>query len=195
MNLYRSKSPIVTRTMAPSTSGGRRPKRTLRAWVAIAVVVLVGGLTAVALSSSPASATDYFTWKNSGSGKCIDVTDWSYAEHARLQQWDCSGYNNQLWYYRASKAGYWQMASKFNGMCIAVNVGGDGAALVQRTCDYYSDLQFWGFTQTRDSWGRTVWLIKNKYTGKCIDVTSWSTSNGTKLQDWGCKYDWNQYWI
>ncbi len=35
--------------------------------------------------------------KFSGTGKCLDVTDVSTADGARIQQWDCHGGDNQVW--------------------------------------------------------------------------------------------------
>ena len=49
-----------------------------------------------------ASETHYgaFQIKPAGAGdKCLDVTDWSTANGARIQQWDCHSGSNQLWFF------------------------------------------------------------------------------------------------
>lgn len=34
---------------------------------------------------------------NAGSGKCLDVTDWSTTDGNQLQIWTCGGTANQSW--------------------------------------------------------------------------------------------------
>ena len=38
-----------------------------------------------------------FVITNEGSGKCLDVADWSTNDSGKIQQWTCAGSVNQAW--------------------------------------------------------------------------------------------------
>ena len=55
------------------------------------------GTSAQRFSIKPGSDATTFVLTNEGSGKCLDVTDWSTNDSAKIQQWTCSGNVNQAW--------------------------------------------------------------------------------------------------
>ena len=67
------------------------------------------------------------------SGKCLDVTDWSTANGAPMQQWTCHGGANQQWMLRTADAGVSVIVSVYSGKALDVTdwSPADGAPIQQ----------------------------------------------------------------
>jgi hypothetical protein len=94
-----------------------------------------------------------------------------------------------------------------SGLCLdAAFPAGNGAAVTQRNCYpttplgiVMSDLQRWYYERTgcsRDVFGRTTcwYLVRNRYSGKCLDVAGISKDDGAAVQLWDCWSGPNQQW-
>ncbi|MBO0867616.1 MAG: RICIN domain-containing protein [Micromonosporaceae bacterium] len=91
------------------------------------------------------SADGTFTLVNVASGMCLDVTDRSVDDNAKIQQWTCNGGTNQQWQAtRADSAGAVALVSVGSGKCLDVPGAShdQGAELQQHTCNG-SDAQRW----------------------------------------------------
>lgn len=140
------------------------------------------------------------------SHKCMDATNRQWANGTPVQQWDCqadftrttliNGTNwNQRWTFRENGTSpngsklYRITVGDNDGVCLDVenNSIWDGAKIQLQQCDNSSG-QNWkiAFVSLPNS-GSLVVSIINFNSGKCLDVTDWSTSNGRQLQQWTCQ--------
>ncbi|MBI1891585.1 MAG: RICIN domain-containing protein [Burkholderiales bacterium] len=137
------------------------------------------------------------------SGKCLTVPNGSTANGTALKQYACSNTASQLWTRRTAASGYSQLVSAASGKC--VNVRGfssaNGAAIEQATCAT-SDSQLLALpaattapTTSTSTSTSTAKTLTSQVSGKCLDVTGWSTANGTVLQQWSCAGNVNQQWV
>ena len=80
----------------------------------------------------------YFRLVNQNSGKCLDVEFASAADGASLQQWSCTGGDNQTFSRVAQPGGGYRLAAKHSAKCldVAYSSTADGASIVQAPCDY-----------------------------------------------------------
>lgn len=145
----------------------------------------LGALTAFLFAQTSAAAT---TVKPVHSGLCMDVSGWSTASGAKVQQWACHDGRNQQ-FDLVSVGSYFQLRNVNSGLC--VNIQGastaNGAKTIQYACGAGPNDQF---SLQRDSSG--AYYLLARHSGKCLDVSGWSTSNGTQLQQWDCHYRDNQ---
>lgn len=121
--------------------------------------------------------------KNAATGKCADVAALGQNDGARVQEWSCSGNDNQAWRIQEQRPGHFTIAAKHSGKCLDV-VGGsaaDGAAVHQWTCGR-APTQLWKFADAGNGFVHVV----NAATGKCLDLPMGNPADGTMLQQWGC---------
>jgi glucosylceramidase len=125
---------------------------------------------------------------NTNSGKCLDDQDWNTANGAGLQQWACSApaTNNQLWQFRPTSNGYYQIVNR-NATSLVWDVdGGPGATGDGAT------VHLWSYVSgTNQQWqpvalGGGLYKFVARNSGKCLDVRDVSTANGARLQQWTC---------
>lgn len=98
---------------------------------------------------------DYYQIISIKSGKCLEVYNWSTANQAEVDQWDCHGGRNQLWRLdRLNPLGYYQIVNVntigFLGLtnkCLDVSGWSqdDGAQIWQYSCNGNSNQQ-WRFS-------------------------------------------------
>lgn len=154
-------------------------------------VFLLGVTMAISALSSNLFAADFLV--NTLSGKCIDVNGApGTANGAQLQLWDCErsgkhgngSQTDQLWYF---SNGF--IKNKVSGKCIDVNGApgtGNGAKLQLWDCE--TSGKHGNGSQTDQQWYFSDGFIKNKVSGKCIDVDGApGIGNGAKLQLWSCE--------
>jgi len=123
---------------------------------------------------------------NVNSGKCLDAAGWGTTNGTALQQWTCSATvaNNQLWQFRPTTGGYYQVVNRHSGTLVW-DVNGvattDGA-----------QVHLWGYVgganqqwlpAARSGGGFT---FTARHSGKCLDVRDVSTADGAWLQQWAC---------
>ncbi|TDV57444.1 ricin-type beta-trefoil lectin protein [Actinophytocola oryzae] len=116
------------------------------------------------------------------SDRCVDIDNWSSANGAQAQLWDCNGQGNQLWAH--TPAGQLRV---FGGKCLdALDQGTvNGTKAVVWDCNGQQN-QRW----TLGSDG----TVRGVQSGLCLDATGSGTANATKLVLWACGSGTNQKW-
>jgi Ricin-type beta-trefoil lectin domain len=114
-------------------------------------------------------------------GKCLDDTNNSSANDAKIQIWTCNGDKAQLWTYHSGELVH-------NGKCLNDQAwGGNRAKQILWTCNHALN-ELW----THLSNGEYV-LNANGYK-LCLDDPAYSTKDGTQLIVYTCKDSSNQRW-
>jgi len=93
-------------------------------------------LTGSSSTPPPPPPSGYYKVIAKHSGKCLDVKGLSTADGANVQQWSCTGGNNQRWKLVSMGDGYNELVAKHSGKCL--DVAGvstaDGANVYQWHC-------------------------------------------------------------
>jgi len=126
--------------------------------------------------------------KNRNSSKCADIANWSQANGAKLQQWDCFSAPmtsaNQVFYLLPIWGSYYNLVARNSGKCLDVTGGSlsAGAPIQQWSCGGASNWnQLW---RPEELGGAKV--FRNARSNYCLDVTGGSLSNGAQVQQWPC---------
>ncbi len=126
------------------------------------------------------------------SGKCMDVPGGSQNSVTPIQQYSCTGNNNQAWSVEAIGGGFYRIVSRFSGMCLDVQgFSQSPQALVQQFPCNGGDNQSFSFSSTGNGYN----LIIAKHSGMCLDVSGASTADLALLQQYPCHGNTNQQWI
>lgn len=146
------------------------------------------------LTSTLSQLADSTTLKARHSGKCADVVGSSTTAGAEVQQWSCSGGDDQQWQLHTVGGGYYQILNGHSGLCLDVSGSStaDKAPIVQQTCDGRTSQQ-WQLRAT----GTGYFEIVARHSGKCLDVDSAFTTDGARLLQYTCWNDeshTNQHW-
>ncbi|WP_055481302.1 extracellular catalytic domain type 1 short-chain-length polyhydroxyalkanoate depolymerase [Sphaerimonospora mesophila] len=118
--------------------------------------------------------------KGVGSGRCVDVPNYSTADGTQLNLWDCHGGTNQQWTYTSA-----QELRVYGNKCLDAGGTGDGAVVQIYGC-WGGDNQKWRVNSDG--------TIVGVQSGKCLDAVGNGTGNGTKLQLYSCWGGDNQKW-
>jgi hypothetical protein len=136
--------------------------------------------------------------------KCLDLRrqDGVGSPYARIQQWDCSGANEQQFralYYGRQPGGYrdlYQMQSLRSGQCVEVRDGllTGGAQIDQYPCDTSGVVtagnarQLWQMTRRNATayYRLQPWHALSAGANMCMDVKGAENSNGVKMQLYVC---------
>lgn len=150
-------------------------------------------LISVALPASPAAAVDLSKWDlvlNLNSGLCLEVSGWSTANGAGVNQWECHGGANQQWL-AAPRGNARLIQNGQSGKCLEVKgwSTANGATIDQWDCHGGAN-QLWQLRATSDY---TVALY-NVNSGKCLEIGGWRTDNGAPATQWDCHWGNNQRW-
>ncbi len=138
--------------------------------------------------SGPISSTAWYEVINQNSGKCLDLADHSTSNGAALQQWACNSpaATNQEWQFRPTSNGNYQVVSR-QTPTLAWDVSGGAGATGDGT-----QIQLWSYGGgTNQQWlpvslGNGFYKFVALNSGKCLDVTNVSASDGARLQQWTC---------
>jgi Ca2+-binding RTX toxin-like protein len=133
------------------------------------------------------------------SGKCLTLSGNNPANGAQIIQWDCSPSpspgDGQVLTLVPMGGGFFELRINSSGRCVDVPAASlaDGAKLQQWDC--------LGAGQANQLWqvipiaGQDGWFAFGvKHSGKCLDVSAALTTNGVRLQQWGCLWSGNQQW-
>src|SRR5436305_343272 len=71
--------------------------------------------------AAPVTAQSSYEIVSVNSGRCLDVTDWSTANGARIQQWGCQGGANQQWIVQPAGNGFSTIVSAQSGKALDVS--------------------------------------------------------------------------
>ncbi len=163
-----------------------KPRRTALLAVFSLLAALCGALATAPGASANAAAlpTHWATAVNKGSGKCVDARGAATVNGTAVQQYACNNSAAQLWKFEPTGDGYVRVDNR-NDAAQAWDVTdvstADGAA-VQLWTYGGGDNQQW---QAVDEGGGAYHFV-NRHSGKCLDVPSASTQDGTQLQQYAC---------
>ncbi|TDB73978.1 RICIN domain-containing protein [Micromonospora sp. KC723] len=123
------------------------------------------------------------------SGKCLDVSDNSATNGAKILQYTCNGGLNQQWRLTDAGGGYYRIIAQHSGKCLDVSDAAttDGANVLHWACGSGTNQQ-WRFEDLGSGYHRIV----ARHSGKCLDVADAATTNGARLIQWTCGTGTNQ---
>ncbi len=133
-----------------------------------------------------------YTWeiKAAHSKRCLDVEGVSTLEFARVQQWDCNGWNNQAWQPEVVRNDSWgqpiyRLRAFHSGLCLdaPTDISPWGAKLRQVRCNG-SLGQEWTLNHP----------LSNPATSRVMDVSGASTARNAAVWLWNFEDGRNQYW-
>ncbi len=141
-------------------------------------------------STPPPSATGQLL-QVQHSGKCLDVPGGSRNSVAAIQQFSCTGADNQSWAIESVGGGYYRIISRFSGMCLDVQgFSQQPQAIVQQFPCNGGDNQSFTFRNLSNGYN----LIIAKHSGLCLDVRGASTADMALIQQFTCHGNSNQQW-
>jgi hypothetical protein len=150
------------------------------------------GFTFTSATGNPAGTGAFV---NSGTGRCLDDTNWSTAASTQMQIWDCTQGSNQTW----TLASNGTIKNSYSGLCL--DVAGNSAtvsqtspvAAIQVACNASDPAQKFTAKWSTFSGLPSGYQIVNDH-GMCLDVhgdwsyngntADWYTCNHTGAQDW-----------
>jgi hypothetical protein len=169
--------------------------RRSRAGALAGLFTLLLALSFAVVNPAPAGAiAGPYHLKFRHSGKCVDNFRGLPDHNNIIQQWDCvAGNGSQKWYFEWTVNGYARIRNNDTHGCLTVNDAGsaNGQKIVQAAWDDCGG--------TSREWKGTLISgdpnnprdtdydqMRNRFSGKCIDVPHSSRANGVQLQWWDC---------
>ena len=129
----------------------------------------------------------HFLVINKRTGKCIDVMDWSPADHAGIQQYPPHGGDNQRWQFIPATKGRFEIVAAHSGKCLDDgNSSKENGGLVHQWTRHNGSNQIWELTPTGDG----CFYIKSNIGGLCLDASP----DGTTVHLWSLHREENQKW-
>lgn len=124
------------------------------------------------------------------SGKCLDVAEVSKSDGALLQQWSCSGGDNQRWRVTNVGAGY-RLQAVHSSKCLDVKdwSTSNGGVLQQWSCGSGENQQ-WQIEAQADG----SYRLRSNYSNRVADVAGAMMENGARVQQWSWTGGSNQRW-
>jgi hypothetical protein len=142
-------------------------------------------------SKTSSSAVYSHSLQVSHSQKCMDVPGGSSNAVTPIQQFSCTGANNQEWSVESVGNGYYRIVSRFSGMCLDVKgFSQQPHAVVQQYPCNGGDNQSFTFRKVSGDYN----LIVAKHSGMCLDVKGASTADLAPIQQYSCHGNSNQQW-
>jgi ricin-type beta-trefoil lectin protein len=172
-----------------------------RGWRCLAVVLgFVAGLTG--LSTDAMADSPNYRIINYNSAKCMDVQGPSTANGATIHQWTCHGGTNQQWRFQQDwfTDGYFLMVAAHSNKCadVAGVSTSNGARVHQWACHNGANQQ-WSIGPGPSGFptpgAQYRYQIRNRHSGKCLEVANGSTGQGAIIRQWTCNGGLNQLWI
>lgn len=164
--------------------------------VLVVVAVAAAGVLTVSGAAS-ASASPWNPIVNAGTNKCLDVRaqDGYYNVGARVQQWNCTGVQEQQW--RAvqinSIDGFhptWEIVSQRSGLCLGRGAFAvDGQQAIQMPCDGSRQVGWYA-----GDLGDGNHDLVNIYDSRVLDLSGQSSADGAKVQLWPWNGSFAQRW-
>jgi Ricin-type beta-trefoil lectin domain len=176
----------------------RRSTRRLYRVVTV-VAMLAAGVVAI---PGTAYAGPIYKVINYNSAKCLDIAGVSMSDGADAHQWTCHGNPNQRWEFTSDwwSDGYLLLVVQHSGKCLDVSgpSTADGAQVHQWTCHSGFNQQ-WSITGGPLGGtpvpGSGRYQLKNRYSGKCLEVAGGSGSQGATIRQWTCNGGLHQLWV
>ncbi len=167
-----------------------------RAWLAVAVGVVLAAGTVVAVSTTGASAATvdtsaWYTIVNRNSGKVIDICGASTADGACVQQYTSSGGTNQQFQFVDSGGGYYRIKARHSGkMLDDYSFSTANGAAVKQWTDNNGVNQQWSIADSGSGYVRFI----NRNSGKALEVQNASTADGGVIDQYTDNNATNQQW-
>jgi hypothetical protein len=124
------------------------------------------------------------------SGMCLDVRA-AGGSGAALQQYPCHDQENQSWFLLWTGDADYQLRPGHQND-IRLGIAGDSTADGANAQLIHNDPPSQSFQLVPEVNG--TYSIRNKHSGKCLDVPGWSTTVGEQIQQWWCSSGTNQRW-
>lgn len=147
---------------------------------AISATVPPHGVVMYRVRTGTSTATDTFSLRGAGSGRCLDVLGGAPVDGQRAVIWDCNGGVTQVITAAAGQL-------RIGGKCLDAENNGtaDGTRVVLWTCG----------TGANQQWTlQTDGTVRGAQSGKCLDVSGAATADNSPLILWTCSGTANQRW-
>ena len=146
----------------------------------------------------------YYNIVDANSGMGLDDTNYSGSNGTQMEQWAVvgSGGYNQQWMISSLGNGYFTITNRYSGLDLDLTSGNiaDGTPIQQWSYSAGDINQEWQLigtpepTQASMPTAGTVYRVANSGTGKPIDVTAASTSDGAAAVQWADNDETDQQW-
>nr|WSY53088.1 RICIN domain-containing protein [Streptomyces sp. NBC_00886] len=160
-----------------------------RLFAVLAFTSVIGALLFTGTSAQ--AAGEWNQVKAFTSKKCLDVAEQSQDNFAPVQQFSCTGTENQQWLLVYLDNGYYKFVNRNSGRCLDAIGTTNGSLVQQINCN----------STLTDEWlvqGAGVEpsvKIVNRVSGRCLDLPGGSLSDKTRIQVWDCVTgNTNQLW-
>ncbi len=140
--------------------------------------------------------TVHYKIVNRLSGLVLDDTNFSTSPGSLIQQWSYEGGRNQQWQF--TPVMYYNIVNRGSGAVLDVTNGAtsDGTLIQQWSSNGFQQQQWQLVPAGGGSCLEEAYCaIMNNLSGKVLDVTGSSTSNGTQIQQWDYLGGANQQWV
>ena len=140
------------------------------------------GVTQNGPAGETANTPTVYTVVNRNSGKCLDLAGSSTADGANIQQWACTGGNNQRWRLEDMGDDTNRLVNVATGKVadVANCASADGTDIRQWTWLNNTCQRFRLILIAGGGWVR----LQNAATGKVADVANCGTADGTDVRLW-----------
>jgi hypothetical protein len=175
--------------------------------VAIATAVGLLTLAAGTLPASAAQASDpgsaviaasgnFFQIRNTTTDKCLEMQGVNSVDPGGfVQQWSCTGNQNQYWAPEDIGGGFVHFVNQRSGLCLDIKTGGpvpNGTRLQQWSCNTGISSESWQIQVVNPFAG--TYQIVTAVNGLCIDLKDLSSADGATIQMWTCIQRASQIW-
>lgn len=120
-------------------------------------------------------------------GKCVDVSNGGPGNGTKIQQWDCQGDNTNQLFVLEPIGSYYRIKHPASGRCLDVRNAytADGSAIQLWDC-HENGNQLWSISSNSSTSNARDFKLVGVGSGKCLDLSGGSSSNGTQMQIWTC---------
>jgi hypothetical protein len=120
-------------------------------------------------------------------GKCVDVANGGPNNGAKVQQWDCERNNTNMVFKLEPIGDYYRIKHPASGRCLDVlnAYTTDGAAIQLWDC-HTGGNQLWSISSNGSTSDARDFKLVGAASGKCLDLSQGSSSNGAKMWIWTC---------
>ncbi len=167
----------------------RDTDRAPRQWASIMFLALLGAVGAGVVPSAKAATRGPLVYEVLHSGMCLEPDNASTSNSAVIEQHYCDGFNWQRWDEIDTDSGYVRIRNRYSGKCLNVQGAStaNSAKVIQFTCG--------GSTTRNDQWkpiyvvtrgGLDYYFLKNRHSGKCLNVQGGSYNTHADLIQFTC---------
>lgn len=149
-------------------------------------------IDAVSATEQDLTANVTYTFRNVHANKCLDVTNFSSADGANIQLWECTGQTAQQFTLVSQGGGYFSLRNVNSGKCLDVWGWSSqpGGNIAQYSCTGNANQQF----QVQDVGGGAVRFV-SRHSGLALDGWNRGTTNGTNVAQWNVNGGTNQSFV